>query len=132
MESDFDLELATYMDPSHVQRTPLKQRTAYNMGASSNATTLPHSGASADDVWAAWETGTIVDPRHLHTATTKPSATSSANSVNAAIAAEVPTTPKNVPLAPVGCAPWGTGATSAVPTTVAAPDAGALGHHCRW
>lgn len=118
LEQDFDQELASYMDPAHAQRTPLQQRcnksNSFTGGAS--LATLPLTSASADDVWASWETGTIVDA--LHVSSSRPNA----HNLNAALAVEGPVTPVNMPRAPVGCAPLEVSATGATTTvTFGAP-----------
>lgn len=129
------------MDPAHAHTlgTPVQQRAPYaacTIGGSAtlfNSTrgvaTLPLTSVSADDVWATWESGTIVDPRHRHSSTIR-SRNSAAhlNSFNAALAAEGPVTPVNVPLAPVGCAPQMIGAT----TAAAAVAFEVLAQEVRW
>lgn len=132
MEQDFDQELASYMDPAHAQRTPVQQRALFASSTRNSArsvATLPRTNVSADDVWAAWESGTIVDPRHRQSSTIR-SRNSAArlNSFNAALAAEGPVTPVNVPLAPVGCAPQMIGAT----TAAAAVAFEVLAQEVRW
>jgi len=101
LEQDFDQELASYMDPTHALRTPMHhQRFKGNSSTGASLVTLPLvTSASADDVWASWEAGTIVDPRHVNVNN------NITRNLNAAIAAEGPVTPVNIPLVPVGCAP---------------------------
>ncbi len=100
LEQDFDQELASFMDPMHALRTPVQhQRVKGNSSTGASLVTLPLvASASADAVWASWEAGTIVDPRHVNVHT------NTRGILNAAIAAEGPVTLVNIPRLPVGCA----------------------------
>ena len=128
LEQDFDQELASYMDPMHALRTPVHhQRFKGRSSTGASLVTLPLvASASADDVWASWEAGTIVDPRHGNVNN------STRGNLNAAIAAEGPVTPVNIPRLPVGCAPLHEHEVNAADSTQTRVALGAPALKVRW